>query len=123
MFKWNPFKRKRPVQSTGKPPGIQVPRHGELLENQLEIKIGDVLVRICRSSDIPPTNELTAVIPRAEFRTRRYEKGQLASEEEIVLSGITLVDAPRHPSEKKPGVNGGPMPPRPTLSGTPAPRR
>lgn len=70
------------------------------LNNHLEIRIGDILlVRISRSSACHPNNELTAVIPRLEFHIRRFENGKLAIEDTIILSGITLVDSPRHPPE------------------------
>lgn len=102
MFKFNPFKRKKPSRSDANClPGANFLSAKKLVENQLEIKIGDILIRITRCTDIPPQNELTAVIPRAEIRRRRYENGQLVgAEEEIILSSITLVDSPRHPPEK-----------------------
>jgi len=72
----------------------------EKVDNQLEIVIGNILVRIIRSTTIPPQNELTAVIPRAEIRVKRYKDGQLVTEKEIILNSITLVDSPLHPSHR-----------------------
>lgn len=120
-FKFNPFKRKKPARGdANKLFCANYPPTEKLVESQLEIKIGDILVRIIRSQDIPPTNELTAVIPRAEIRRRRYENGRLVgAEEEIILTSITLVDSAR----KTEGLTGQPAPPLPTPSGTPAPPR
>ena len=97
MFNFNLFKRKKPVRSQGNSPSIITEKR---IENQLEIIIGDILLRITRSSEISPNNELTVIIPRAEIRRRSYDKGLLAATEEILLSSITLVDSPRHPPEK-----------------------
>jgi len=121
MFKFNPFKRKKPARNAAGLLSANFPRSGKLVENQLEIIIGDIVVRIIRSSDIPPQNELTAIIPKAEIRRRRYENGRLVgAEEEILLTSITLVDAPR---EKTEAITGSPAPPLPIPSGTPAPPR
>lgn len=103
MFKFNPFnpfKRKKPVPDAANKNSAKAFRPGEPFGNWLEIRIKDTLVRIVRCSTTPPQNELSAIIPRAEIRRRRYENGRLAAEEEIILSSITLVDAPRHPPEK-----------------------
>lgn len=97
MFKFNPFKRKKTVRGVPvKFPGANLPQSGELIENQLEIKIGDILVSIRRSTAFSPQNELSAFIPEATIFHRQYENGQLAAEEEIILSSITLVDSPRY---------------------------
>lgn len=125
MFKFNLFKRKKSTRGgAAKLLGANFPPTEKLVENQLEIIIGDILVRITRNQDIPPNNELTAVIPRAEIRRRRYENGRLAgAEEEIILTSITLVDAPRCPSGKTESLTGHPATAVPALSGTPAPPR
>ena len=124
MFKFNPFKRKKPALDTAaRLLSANFPRTGERVENQLEIKIGDILISIVRSAGISPQNELTAVIPRAEIRRRRYENGRLTDEEEIILISITLVDSPRCPLEQVGGLTGRQAPPLTTPSGTPAPPR
>ena len=67
--------------------------------NQIEIIIGDIKLKIERETALPPRNELTAVVPRAEIRRRFYKNGFILAEEEIILNSVTLVDAPGHPSE------------------------
>ncbi len=117
MFRLNPFKKNKP---SGKDTGFFRAgscQKGELIKNNLEIIIGDILVRIVRCTTSQPQNELTAIIPRAEIRRRRYKNGKLVAEEEIILSSITLVDAPRHPPEKKEAPTGGQAPPLPPLPG------
>lgn len=100
MFNFNLFKRKKTAGNKVNSSLIKIPACEKKIENQLEIIIGEILLRITRCSEIPPGNELTVLIPRAEIRRKRYEKGLLAGTEEILLSSITLVDSPRHPSEK-----------------------
>lgn len=53
----------------------------------------DVVMRITRRSGTPLQNELSAIIPRAEIRKRRYENGKVAVEEELIINSITLVDS------------------------------
>lgn len=101
MFNLNLFKRKKPDRRQVKNPLKKFSPTEKKIEDQLEIIIGDILLRITRSSEISPNNELTVVIPRAEIRRRRYHNGLLTGiEEEILLSSVTLVDSPRHPPEK-----------------------
>lgn len=124
MFKFNFFKRKKPALSTStKFFGLKLPKTGRLVENHLEIRIKDILITIERSSGILPQNELTAVIPRAEIRRKRFKNGQLVDCEEIILSSLTLTDSPHYLSEKKQGLTGHPAPPLPAPFGTPAPPR
>lgn len=65
--------------------------------DEMTIMIGDVLMRVCRSSSQMVPGEITVVIPHAEVRRRFYENGQLA-EEELILDSLTIVDSPRHES-------------------------
>ena len=107
MFRFNLFKRKKP---TGKNVKIKCE-----VENQLEICIGGILVKINRCTASPPTNELSAIIPRAEIRRRCYNNGRLTAEEEIILNSITLVDSPRHQEQ----AISPPATPSPNLPGLP----
>lgn len=100
MFNFNLFKRKKTVRNRVNRSLRKIPSCEKKIENQLEIIIGEILLRITRCSEIPPSNELTVIIPRAEIRRTCYDKGLLARTEEILLSSITLVDSPRHPPEK-----------------------
>ncbi len=100
MFNFNLFKRKKPARSQVNRPLKNISITEQRIENQLEIVIGDILLRITRRSEVSPDNELTVIIPRAEIRRRRYDRGLLAGTEEILLSIITLVDSPHYRSEK-----------------------
>lgn len=65
--------------------------------NELFIYFRDwAVLRIVRRPGAPAESELTAVVPRAEFRRRIFLSGGIVSEEEIVLNSVTLADAPRH---------------------------
>jgi len=92
MFRLNPFRKKKK--------GL---KNDQVIQNQLEIKIGDVIIRLLRNNTSQPRNELTAIIPRAEIRRKFYNNGHFTAEEEIILNSITLVDAPSHGSEKNQG--------------------
>lgn len=53
----------------------------------------DIVMRITKRSGTPLQNELSAIIPRAEMRKRRYENGRVVAEEELIINSITLVDS------------------------------
>lgn len=108
MFIFNPFKRKKQPEKTVKSSHAGASQNGKI-ENQLEITIEGIRVKINRCSTSPPVNELSAIIPRAEIRRRYYCNGRLTAEEEIILNSITLVDSPRH------ATAGPPASPTPTL--------
>lgn len=73
-------------------------------ENELVIYFKNkAVMRITRRSCTPLQNELSAIIPRAELRRRRYENGKVVVEEELVLNSITLVDGLRHGQRDKTG--------------------
>ncbi|AEF94500.1 hypothetical protein Desca_1652 [Desulfotomaculum nigrificans CO-1-SRB] len=71
-------------------------------------------IRLCRLSSLSVPAEVSAYIPRVEVRHRRYENGQLVSEDERIYNSITVVHAPRHPRENLPKppmhFNPGPSP-------------
>ncbi|AQS59676.1 hypothetical protein [Desulforamulus ferrireducens] len=60
-------------------------------------------IRLCRLSNLSVPAEVSAYIPRVEIRQRRYENGQLISEDERIYNSITVVHAPRHPLENPAG--------------------
>lgn len=112
MFLFNLFKRKKQPKKNVKASHPGSVQNCEV-ENQLEIAIGGVLVKINRCSTFPPVNELSAIIPRAEIRRRYYINGRLTAEEEIILNSITLVDSPRHREETSaPAASPAPSLPR-----------
>jgi hypothetical protein len=117
MFLVNPFKRKKQPGQNVKGPDTIAAQNNKL-NNQLEITIGGIQVKIKRCSTFPPDNELSAIIPRAEIRRRYYHNGRITAEEEIILNSITLVDSPRHPSEQSGGANAGTTPDSSKLPGT-----
>lgn len=84
----------------------------DLSRDEIEIVINGVTMRVRRQTSLPWPHEVTAVIPRAELRQRRYQDGQLVSEDELILNSITIVHAPRHPLA-------GEKPPAPALPGSP----
>ena len=100
MFKFTPFKRKKPAPDKAEKTSARELRTEKPVENWLEIRVNNILLRIVRSSAAPPQNELSAFVPRVEMRFRRYENGRLAAEEEVILSSLTLVDSPRCMSDK-----------------------
>lgn len=122
MLNFNPFRRVKPSVRALNQHTAKDCQNGALVENQLEIKIENILVKITRCSGIPPQNELSAFIPRAEIRRRRYENGLLWADEEIILSSITLVDAPRHPPEQAKRLARSSAPAPPEVSFTYKPR-
>jgi|GEM_PF-1337919 len=106
MFNFNFFSKKKPVRKSERFSNsnniLQTKDITDgIIKNKLEIKIGDIIIRIARNNTIQPQNELTAVIPRAEIRRKCYNNGRLLAEEEIILNSITLVDAPSHTPESK----------------------
>ncbi|MDD4238994.1 MAG: hypothetical protein PHT62_10645 [Desulfotomaculaceae bacterium] len=117
MFRFNPFKKKKPVKKPVKTAHAEDARNGQI-ENQLKIALGGILLKINRRSTFPPTNELSAIIPRAEIRRRYYSNGRLTAEEEIILNSITLVDSPHHLGETS-GPPASPAPSSPRLPETP----
>jgi len=104
MFSLN-ISKKKPVRKTGGFLNSNVLQTKEItdgiIKNKLEIKIGNIIIRIMRNNTTRPQNELTAVIPRAEIRRKCYQNGRLLTEEEIILNSITLVDAPSHAPENR----------------------
>jgi len=99
MGKFNPFKNKKPAPNKVKKTSTGELRMEKPVENWLEIRVNNILLRIVRSSAAPPQNELSAFVPRVEMRFRRYENGRLVAEEEVIFSGLTLVDTPRRNSD------------------------
>ena len=82
----------------------------DLQVDEVEIQIGGVIMKVTRRLTLDIPHEITAIIPKLEIRQRKYDNGQLASEDEMILDSITLVHAPRPPlaGETTPQVE--PMP-------------
>lgn len=72
----------------------------EVRADEAEIRIADVVVSMTSRCSLKIPYEFSAIIPRVEIK-RHYRDGQL-SEEEMVLSSITIVHSPR-----RRGVAGG----------------
>jgi hypothetical protein len=70
---------------------------GEANWDEVAIRVGEVCLLLRRRivRDLP--HEVSAYVPRAEIRHRRYADGKLVAEEEIVVNSLTIVHAPRHP--------------------------
>lgn len=102
MFRFISFRKKeKRLKAEKLSDSVIISRDDQMIRNQLEITIGDIMVRLSRNNTTQPQNELTVVIPRAEIRRKFYNNGRLTAEEEIILNSITLVDAPSHKSGSK----------------------
>ncbi|MGB9920928.1 MAG: hypothetical protein ACPLPT_09450 [Moorellales bacterium] len=94
------WRRKGRRQGSGPPqPGAaSVPEcAGETNCDEVAIRVGEVCLFLRRRlvRDLP--HEVSAYVPRAEIRRRRYVDGKLVAEEEVVVNSLTIVHAPRHP--------------------------
>lgn len=78
--------------------------------DESEIKIDGVTLKLDRANTLRLPFEVSLVIPRAEIRRRYYEGGQVVREEEVNLSGVTLVHSPRYPSRRGPSGGKPPFP-------------
>lgn len=83
-----------------------MPPDCHLNTDEVELHVDNAVIRVIRrlSYDLP--HEVSAFIPRAEIRRRRYENGQLAWEEEIILNSLTVVHSPLRPptGERPPAI-------------------
>lgn len=68
-----------------------------LQKDEISIDIMGITMKVSRCSTLSVPYEVTAVIPRVELRTWRYQEGELVEIEEKILNSITIVHAPRHP--------------------------
>lgn len=81
------------------------------LEDRIDLVFPSVRVSVRRITHDPTPHELHVILPRVEIRRgcpgRRGRAGECR--EEIILSSITVVDAPLHPpaGERGPGNPGG----------------
>lgn len=68
-----------------------------LQKDEISIDIMGITMKVSRCSTLSVPYEVTAVIPRVELRSWRYEEGKLVEIEEKILNSVTIVHAPRHP--------------------------
>lgn len=68
-------------------------------EDAAEILINGIIAKLQRRLNLSIPHEFSLFVPRAEIRRRVYRDGQLVREEEILLSSLTIVHAPRHEEE------------------------
>ncbi|MBM7854657.1 hypothetical protein JOC37_001035 [Desulfohalotomaculum tongense] len=73
-------------------------------EDEIELQLEDIKIKLTRKLNIPVPHEVTIVIPRVELRHRKYKNGKLVEEKERIYNSITVVHAPRHRLEKPPGL-------------------
>ena len=95
---WRKQAGRRRDRSPQPPVGVAVPEPGgEANWDEVAIRVGEVCLLLRRRivRDLP--HEVSAYVPRAEIRHRRYADGKLVSEEELVVNSLTIVHAPRHP--------------------------
>ncbi|MBC7325101.1 MAG: hypothetical protein H5T99_07290 [Moorella sp. (in: Bacteria)] len=75
--------------------------------DEVELHVDNAVIRLIRRLTYDLPHEVSAFIPRAEIRRRRYENGQLAWEEEIILNSLTVVHSPqRPPTGERPPTTG-----------------
>lgn len=94
MAQYKLIRKKRQLQTQGPCNCYQ--------NDHVDLVVEGAGIRLCRLSSLSVPAEVSAYIPRVEIRQRRYENGQLISEDERIYNSITVVHAPRHPSEKSP---------------------
>lgn len=83
--------------------------------DEVEIRLEDTCLRLRRWLALDLPHEVSAYVPRAEIRHRRFADGKLVAEDEIILNSLTIVHAPRHPLAGPPpeGTLPPPAPPPP----------
>lgn len=86
------------------------------LEDRIDLVFPGVRVTVRRVTHDPTPHELHVILPRVEIRKgcRGSPTPGIPCGDEIILSSITVVDAPRHPlaGERGPGPT-RPQPPPP----------
>jgi len=89
--------------------------------DEVELHVDNAVIRIIRRLTYDLPHEVSAFIPRAEIRRRRYENGHLAWEEEVILNSLTVVHSPLRPptGERPPAAGSSPGTPAATSSGNP----
>lgn len=65
--------------------------------DEVELHVDNTVIRLIRRLTYDLPHEVSAFIPRAEIRRRRYENGQMVWEEEVILNSLTVVHSPQHP--------------------------
>ncbi|MDK2820482.1 MAG: hypothetical protein PWP31_447 [Clostridia bacterium] len=85
--------------------------------DEVELHIDNAVIRVKRYLTYDLPHEVTAVIPRAEIRRRKFENGQLTWEEEIILNSLTVVHSPQRPSKERYKAS-HPKPTSNTISGS-----
>lgn len=75
-----------------------------LQKDRIIVEVDSLDIKMIRCTNPEISYEVTVVVPRAEIRKKYNESGHLL-DEEIILSSITVVHAPRHP------LAGPPTPP------------
>lgn len=76
-------------------------RHKWRQVDKVDIRLGELTMRMSRRNKMNVPAEFSAFIPRAELRRRYYSGGELTREDEFILSSITITHAPRFPSEEE----------------------
>ncbi len=64
--------------------------------DKVTVSLYGLTITLERKIDLSVPHEVTVVIPRAEYR-RKIKDG--SEETEVILNSITVVHAPRHPTE------------------------
>ena len=102
MINWLSRKKKKAASSVHCNPG-------HIQEDEIEMQLEDITIKLKRKLNLFVPHEITVVIPRVELRDRRYADGKLAAEQERIYNSVTLVHAPRHPQENPPDFGSNPL--------------
>lgn len=108
-----PFRKKK---STKKQVSTSQYAQIECLKDDVELVLPGCSIKMSRNACPTLPHELSIILPRIEIRRRCPDKPEC--EEEIILSSITVVDAPRHPFEVPPEAK---LPSAPTKITIPMP--
>lgn len=73
-------------------------------QDRVNLQLWGLSLTVSRETTSAVPAELTVVIPRAEFRTGWENNGNSRGQAELILSSITVVIAPRHPTEHGTGA-------------------
>ncbi len=83
---------------------INLPSRCNCYQNDyVDLVVEGAGIRLGRLSSLDIPAEVSAYIPRVEVRRRHYQNGELVCEDEKIYNSITVVHAPRHPSENPSG--------------------
>lgn len=73
------------------------PPDREVTEDQIDLNLWGLDIKMNRYTTLDVPAEVTIVVPRAEIRRKCSENNCDRCDIEVILNSITIVHAPRHP--------------------------